>query len=379
MNLKKLKSVKSAWLFTVLLLLSACAGLPVRGQIGGQTISTRVDSEVARYFLGDYLSGRHVDVQLDARIDRIYAGARDGLPDRAELKRLGDEFSMDFAAAYFADRIFSNPDNLRFEKLFSENRQAFSAGRLRLPASAAGYEVMLVPTYLYKRLPATGADLAVPRNVLRKLGVGFQFVETAEDGAIEKNADIIAAAIRGRAQSGRRLLVISASKSGPEVALALTRLGTPEAGHVAAWINAVGALQGTPLSDERLLPELEDLVGPVNVAGMESLMTQPSRLRFESFRLPDDMLVVNYFGIPLSGSVSSWARAGFTPLKKYGPNDGILLLSDMVYPGGVTIAELGADHFLLDGHIDSATAGLVTTVMEWLESRDGVAHSRQPQ
>ena len=77
--------------------------------------------------------------------------------------------------------------------------------------------------------------------------------------------------------------------------------------------------------------------------------------------------MVNYFGIPLSGSVSSWARPGFTPLGKHGPNDGILLLSDMIFPGGITVAELGLDHFLLDQNLDAATVGLVTTVMRWIE------------
>jgi hypothetical protein len=161
------------------------------------------------------------------------------------------------------------------------------------------------------------------------------------------------------------LILVSASKSGPEVALALTKLGSAATRHVAAWINTVGALQGTPLTDERLLPEVEDLVGAVNAAGMQSLMTERSRRRFQSFRLPDHILVVNYFGIPLSGNVSSWARPGFTPLSKHGPNDGILLLSDMIFPGGITVAELGLDHFLLDQNLDAATVGMVITVMRW--------------
>jgi len=147
----------------------------------------------------------------------------------------------------------------------------------------------------------------------------------------------------------------------------------------AAWINTVGALQGTPLTDEHLLPEAEDLVGPVNVAGMQSLMTERSRRRFLSFRLPDHVLVVNYFGIPFSGSVSSWARPGFTPLGRHGPNDGILLLADMIFPGGITVAELGLDHFLLDQDLDAATVGLVTTVMGWTgDSTTGVLHISDP-
>jgi hypothetical protein len=87
--------------------------------------------------------------------------------------------------------------------------------------------------------------------------------------------------------------------------------------------------------------------------------------------VPAHVLIVNYFGIPLSGSVSSWARAEFAPLKKHGPNDGILLLSDMIFPGGITVGELGLDHFLLDRHIDVTIVALAMTVIEWNEQHRG--------
>lgn len=353
--------------FLFALLLPACAGLAVRGNIGGQSINTRVDSEVARYYLASYLAGQKNNLHFDDRIANLYKHARESLPDRAELKRLSEEFSVDFAAAYLADRIVGVSQNRRFRDVFEENRRAFIQNRLKLPAGAADYEVMFIPTYLYKRLPITGGDFAVPKRALQRIGMPFHFVETVEDGAVETNAHIVAAAIGARAHAGRRVILISASKSGPEVALALTRLGSVATRHVVAWINTVGALQGTPLTDEQLLPEVEEFVGTVDVAGMQSLMTEPSRRRFQSFRVPEHILVVNYFGIPLLGSVSSWARRGFTALSKHGPNDGILLLSDMILPGGVTVAELGLDHFLLDQNLDAATVGLVVTVMRSTE------------
>jgi hypothetical protein len=202
--------------------------------------------------------------------------------------------------------------------------------------------------------------------------VGFtcHFVETDEDGTVEANADLVIAAIRARAQSGRRLILVSASKSGPEVALALTRLGPAETRHVAAWINTVGALQGSPMADERLAPELEYIVGKVNLGGRESMMTALSRQRFNSFHVPEHVLVVNYFGIPVSGSISFLARRGFFPLQKHGPNDGVLLLSDMIFPGGITLAELGSDHFLLSDHLDVTTVALAITVIGWLENQE---------
>ena len=94
MRRSKLIATKSALLVTAWLLIPGCAGVPVSGQFGGQTISTRVDAEVARYYLANYLSGRRVDATLDARIDGVYHNATSELPDRDALKRISDEFGM---------------------------------------------------------------------------------------------------------------------------------------------------------------------------------------------------------------------------------------------------------------------------------------------
>ena len=361
-------------LLSAFLSLAACAGLPVRGSVGGQTIETRVDSEVARYYLETYLAGKRSDAALDERIDRVYQNADGNLPDRNDLSHLSDDFSVDFAALYLADQIARAPVNHRFRSAFNQTydytRKGLSEGRVRLPAAAADYEVLFVPTYLYKRFTFTGADFAAPRAALERVGFTCHFVETDEIGAVEANADLVIAAIRARAQSGRRLIIVSASKSGPEVALALTRLGPAETRHVAAWLNTVGALQGSPMADERLGPEIDLILGKTDAAGRESIMTARSRQRFESFRIPEHVLVVNYFGIPVSGSISFLARRGFFPMRKHGPNDGVLLLSDMIFPGGVTLAELGSDHFLLNDHLDITAVALAITVIGWLENPD---------
>jgi hypothetical protein len=158
-------------LLSGLFLLSGCAGLPVRGSVGMQTIETRVDSEVARYYLANYLAGKRTDPALDERIDNVYQSSNGSLPDRSELKRLSDDFSVDFAALYMADQIARRPINRRFRSAFDRAydyaRKAFPEDRVKL---SADYEVLVVPTYLYKRLFAAGADLAVPRAALQKAG-----------------------------------------------------------------------------------------------------------------------------------------------------------------------------------------------------------------
>jgi hypothetical protein len=364
-------------LTAILLMLPGCAGFPVSGTIGGQAIETRVDSEVARYYLANYLPGRHTDPVLDQRIDRLYEQANDRLPDRKDLKKLSDDFSVDFAALYLADQIARVPANARFQTAFRQAyeyaREAFPRGQMQV-AGAADYDVLIVPTYLYKRFAfLTGADMAVPRAALQKVGFTCYFVETVDDGPVESNAEIIMAAIRARATSGRRLIVVSASKSGAEVALALTRLGPANTHHVAAWINAVGALQGTPMVDDRLLPDFEFLLGKIDPAGGESMATARSRQRFDSFNIPRTVLVVNYFGIPTIGNISFFGRKVYFALRKYGPNDGVLLLSDMIFPSGVTLARLGSDHMHMNDHLDVATVALAMTMIEWLQNHDQIS------
>jgi hypothetical protein len=278
-------SLKLIALVAVLLTLSACAGLSVQGAVGGQTIKTRVDSEVARYYVVSYLAGEHTDPALDKRIDRVYQSTNGNLPDRSELKHLSDEFSVDFAALYFADQIARVPANRRFRSAFEQAydyaRKAFPEGRVRLPPE---YDVLVVPLYLYKRRFAVGADLSRPRAALENVGLTCHFVETDDDGAVEANADLVANVIRARSQSDRRLIILIASKSGPEVARALTKLAPSETRHVAAWINAVGSLQGTPLADERLFRDIKLIIGESGCRrqGKFKYRTQSSAIRFLS-------------------------------------------------------------------------------------------------
>jgi hypothetical protein len=105
-----------------------------------------VDSEVARYYLANYLSGERSDETLDARIDDVYRNANGSLPDRNQLKHLSDEFSVDFAALYLADQIERVPVNRRFRQDFDQAYryalEAYPEGGVVLPRAAQDYEVL---------------------------------------------------------------------------------------------------------------------------------------------------------------------------------------------------------------------------------------------
>jgi hypothetical protein len=46
----------------------------------------------------------------------------------------------------------------------------------------------------------------------------------------------------------------------------------------------------------------------------------------------------------------------------------MVLLADEVFPGGITVTEIGSDHFLMDQHLDVTAVALAISVIQWLEN-----------
>ena len=146
------------------------------------------------------------------------------------------------------------------------------------------------------------------------------------------------------------IVLVSASKSGTEAATALSGLTAEDAACVAAWINIAGALRGTPLADSALRVPVKWLARGIfflsrwNWDALESLETGRSRRRLETLRLPETVTVLNVVAVPVSGSVGYQVYPGYQVLSAHGPNDGVVLLADTVWPRGINVVALGADH-----------------------------------
>lgn len=222
---------------------------------------------------------------------------------------------------------------------------------------------------MYRSYPETGADFAPQRRLLERLAIAHRLIPSGQSASVEDNAAAIAAAVRGAGGEGARLILVSASKSGAEAALALARLLAPrEAASVAAWVNIVGALGGSPLADAALRPPASWLArfvswaGGWNWAGLASMATEPSRERLEGARLPDSIAVVNVVAVPVSGSVGLTVRRGYEILRRHGPNDGVVLLADTVWPGGINVVALGADHLYAPRRDEAHSLALLRAV-----------------
>jgi len=328
-------------------------------------LAALVDSDMARRLLADILARRSADARFpaaagSARLTDLAssepqlggAGVDVRLPDQAFLKKLAKRTSMDFSALVFARALAAEPRSrsvqAAFDRFLREGPDR-SADALRRPR-AFPYTLLFAPSWLYKSHPENGSDFANQRRILRTLGVRNLLVESGESDSVEDNAAVIVRAIRDAGCEGGSIVLVSASKSGAEAAMALSSLTAEEAACVTAWINIAGALRGTPLADSALrLPVRWLARGIFFLSGwswdaLESLETERSRRRFETLRLPETVTVLNVVAVPVSGSVGYQVYPGYQVLSSHGANDGVVLLADTVWPGGVNVVALGADH-----------------------------------
>ncbi len=148
------------------------------------------------------------------------------------------------------------------------------------------------------------------------------------------------------------MILVSTSKAGPETQLALDRLERAgKAGHVAAWVNIGGLLNGTPLADHweawprSWLAALAFAFMGHGTESIGSMTTGARRPHFAALRLPAGVLVVTYIGAPRASEVNPGAQNDYAIIAPHGPNDGMTLLADALLPQGITVVERGLDHY----------------------------------
>ena len=371
---------RSALFGVTLILVSGCTTVPrydVEGGLAGQAVSTTTDSELSRYYLEQYLAGERVNPGYDRIIDGTLARFGERPLDRDMLQELTQQFSTDFATLYFLSRLYQDPVNRKAQQAFDAHLAALrQEGGGEIAARLAPYLIAFVPGYGYRRDPGTGADFARQRVLLEQADVRTHLIETDEIGRVEPNAAMIADEIRRLKKDHDRIILVSTSKGGPEAALALGKLLSPEELEpVKAWASIGGMLQGTPSADRWLVWPRRWIAGlGFRVKGLSpdvigNLSTGVRRVAFAELDFPDHLIMVQYVGVPLSGHVGDHIRCRYSTLKAFGPNDGLTLLVDQLIDGGVAITDIGLDHYYLDPEIDLKTFAMAAVILDLLDGR----------
>lgn len=357
------------------LALTACGAtlprIPAQGQLHGQPIATTVDSPLAKYYLENYLAGRRERAEWDERFDRLHRQPDLRRPTTAQMQAISREYSVDVAAMFYALRLLEDPGNRELQSAFDRVR---NDGATEVDRS---YRVVFVPGWLYQSKPWTGADFAKPREVLTALGVEHHLVDLLDNGSVEENAILLRDALIPLLQDRKPVIIVSGSKGSPEVAMVLGQLMSAEqTAPVRAWLNICGALQGSPLANTwtawpvawatNLLFQLRGYGG---LEGISSLRIERSRERARDLRIPEHIQVVNYVGVPVSGTILDTEfekRFTYVQLRDHGPNDGLVLIADEIDQHGLTITEVGRGHFLSYEDFGQRATSALRTVMQRL-------------
>jgi hypothetical protein len=353
--------------------------LPVRGYLAGESVSTTVDSALAKYYFESPLLRTAANSELDQRITDIEQRFKARKLDWLTLREISAETTPDFATLFFIKQSLSDSRNARLQKAYLQevNRMDLAARRTSRAVAARSelrkYKLIFIPGFHYLSDRSSGADFYNQRQLFRQLGLFIELAATQEDGTIEENAAIVADIVRRASKWSTRLILISTSKGGPETALALGKMLKPnETTSVKAWLSVGGLIEGTFLADrvtgwpKSWLARVVLRYSGIDPRSLPGMTTTASRDRMKEITLPLHIFVLQFVGAPLSGDIANDVRDRYIQLRKYGPNDGLTLLADELVPHGVTIIEPGLDHFYRDPEIDLKSLALANIVADEL-------------
>jgi hypothetical protein len=216
-----------------------------------------------------------------------------------------------------------------------------------------GSTIAIVPGAFYRENPRTGADGSIVREVAGQLGLPFVVAPVSSTGSVAENARLLGDWLS--ASGLQRLILVSVSKGGSDIKAALSH---PDAKsifeRVIGWVNLCGILDGTPMADWLLSPNLlaraNRFVYRIRGRSLDflrDLRRVPGCALDCPLNLPAHLRVVHVIGFPLRRHLhNGLARRSHARLETFGPNDGAILLSDAVRWPGQLCPVWGADHYL---------------------------------
>lgn len=357
-----------------LVLFGNCCMVPkheVHARFSEYQIETTVDSELAKYYLENYIRNQKQNTEFDNTINQINSEFKSQKPNRNLLKQISDKTSVDFAAIYFANQMLHEKSNESLQKKFLSNLDYVKNQKLQY--KDPNLLNLLVPGFDYvENGKVTGADFAKPKLLLSQTGIQVHLVKIDPIGSVEENAEFIAKTISSFPK--RNILMAGASSAGPAIHLSLSEsLNRDQAKQIKAWLNLGGVLQGVPVLDQfskgikgflfKTIVWFKDW----RIKSFQSMQTEVSRTRFSKLNLPEHIYILNYIGMSLSGDISRFAYDKYCMMRDDGPNDGLSLLPDLVAPNSHTILAPKSDHFFAeDPEIDIKTLALLKTILDHL-------------
>ncbi len=262
-------------------------------------------------------------------------------------RRVTREHGVDFATALLYDRFRKSPAHAPFIARI-ESLLAAAPGT----TVAVDWKLFIVPGALYVERPALGSGGEIVREAAAELGLSCGLVPVASRGSVQENATLLAEWLKQHGEE--KLVLVSVSKGGPDLKLALARPDAPRLfRNVVAWINHSGPLDGTPAANWIPANRLRSWAVRVqyrlqkrNFGFVTDMFHGPGSPLHAPLRLPAHLRLISVLGFPLRAHLTTpLSRFSHGLLARQGPSDGTLLLSDArAWPGEI-VPVWGADHY----------------------------------
>jgi hypothetical protein len=279
-----------------------------------------------------------------------------------------DDEAYDRGVRALEVRIEGTPSNAALaaevRKRLSRIREdpARAIGEISQKLDVLGLVPLRIPGLFYRSHAWTGADLA---GVQAWLGREVALVETGEMDTVESNSACVSRAVVDATAAGHRAVLFSASKGGADVQAALAS-DPALASRVAAWIDLVGLLEGTPLTDPGVADAERAALGlPEATAHSISRRALASNRALLSSRV----IAVHVAGFPTAHAITPQARPGFERLRVLGPNDGFLLLDGFLRAPGRVLVLPAVDHYLKTPELGPTVVALLSVVLDELAEK----------
>lgn len=240
-------------------------------------------------------------------------------------------------------------------KYLSNRHQEFISKINSYPTSLATSrrptKIIVIPGMFYKEHGDIGADGSLVRNITKKFGFEVELIETLSRGSVADNKEIIVKKLLENKHEN--VWLVSISKGSTEVRSVLEELkGKDVTKNIKGWISIVGLTKGTPHADKKLRNSFTKTTCYLTfkILGVDYAVTEEMACKNNSLKkemlLDSHLEVIHINGFPLVSHVEPLLVKRYKALAEGGPNDGILLLQDLLYVPGNVYPVWGVDHFL---------------------------------
>ena len=277
-----------------------------------------------------------------------------------------DDRAYDEASEALAKRIEAIPRNRGLREAVDQRLSKVDRGTGAIIARRLGalrIAPLRVPGLLYRSHPESGADLSAVNSWLAQ---DVPLVPVDEVGTVEENAAVIVAWVQKLAVNHTTIALISASKGSADVLAALE--SRPDLGSlVTLWLDLVGVLEGTPLTNPGTAA-LDSTTSWLPAATAKSMSERWRKVARSRGAFPHNVRAVHVAAFPTVEGVSAAARQAFQLLRTRGPTDGYVLLESYLRAPGRVLILRGTDHYLRTPRIPPLVAANFLVILDEVEA-----------